>query len=115
MPPLDSACTPEIGARPTGRRKPIDLLILRDRRWKGRSTAGESPADFRERPWVETGFIVDEGESRAARGARLDPGRRRAAGFVTARQASDRRRLASAGRIDTIRRATGAIREVRDA
>jgi hypothetical protein len=31
---------------------------------------------------------------------------------VTARQASDRRRLASAGRIDTIRRATGAIREV---
>jgi hypothetical protein len=31
---------------------------------------------------------------------------------VTARQVSDRRRLASAGRIDTIRRATGAIREV---
>jgi hypothetical protein len=110
MPPLDSACAPEIGARPTGRRTPIDLPILRDRRWKGRST-GESPADPR-RPTGRDWLHRREGESRAARGARLDPGRRRAAGFVTARQASDRRRLASAGRIDTIRRATGAIREV---
>lgn len=61
MPPLDSACAPEIGARPTGRRKPIDPQILRDKSWKGRSRAGESPADSFERPWIETGFIVERG------------------------------------------------------
>jgi hypothetical protein len=61
MPPLDSACAPEIGARPTRKRKPIDLPILRDRRWKGRSTAGESPADFHEGLRGETGFIVERG------------------------------------------------------